>query len=100
MSDSICELCGDEILAGDRIVRIAADTCEASDVVATESLVLGVFHASCVVETYRDEECDYVPYVEEAREAILTSDLCDCCSAKVEPLDNSHGLTLLRGGLV
>jgi len=99
MSDSICEICGDEISESDRIVRISADTCESRDVTASESLILGVFHAECVVETYRDQECDHVQYVDEAREAILTADLCECCSEKVSPEERSLGLTLLRGGL-
>ena len=85
MLDFVCEICGEDIEDGDRIVRIAAEACTTNELFPRESLVFGQFHASCVVDTFRDGDCNDVPYIEEAREAIMTSPLCECCNEKMNP---------------
>lgn len=99
----LCEICGDSIRLGERIVRITAESCSSDEVLPRDSLVFGTFHSSCVIETFRAKSCDSVPYIEEAREAIMTSPLCECCSDKLVPctpeVTPKHGLRLVRGGL-
>lgn len=96
----VCEICGEDINDGERVVRIAAEAGVSEQVFPKETLVFGEFHAECVVDTFRDDNCDEVPYIEEAREAIMTSPLCDCCNDKIKPAKKREGLRLLRGGLV
>jgi len=101
MSDhfcDVCEVCGEDIDSGDRIIRVAAEACTSDAMMAKESLVFGTFHAACIVETFRDETCDGVPYIEEARETLMASSLCDCCIDKVAPVEKLS-LKLIRGGL-
>jgi hypothetical protein len=101
MSDKYeCGLCAEEILDGDRVIRIAAESAEEAAMGSEDVLVFAVFHSTCVVETFKDDLCDDVPYIEEARESLMTSPLCDCCTDKVHPVVKERlELTLLRGGL-
>jgi len=102
MSDEgfVCEICGEDVVDGERIVRIAAESClSEGEILPRESLVFGTFHAECVIDTFRSDDCGDVPYIEEAREAIMTSPLCECCSDKIKPAENRPGLRLLRGGV-
>ena len=93
-----CEICGNDILARDSVIRIAAEASVEPNADPHSAVVFAIFHSSCVVETYDDRNCDHVPFVDEAREMIQTSSLCDCCSDKIEPSE-APGLKLLRGGL-
>lgn len=94
----VCEVCGENILLGDRVVRIAADVAPEANVEATDSMVFAIFHSACIVSTFNEGECDFIPYVDEAREIIQASSLCDCCSDEIE-IKDAPGLKLLRGGL-
>lgn len=94
----VCEVCGKDILLGDRVVRIAADVAPGADAEANDLMVFAIFHSACIVSTFNENECDFIPYVDEAREIIQASSLCDCCSDEIEPKE-AAGLTLLRGGL-
>lgn len=94
-----CEICAEDISLGDSVVRIAAEAAAEADVDSHTAIVFAIFHSACVVETINDFECDTVPYIEEAREIIENSSLCECCSDKMVPPE-APGLTLLRGGLV
>lgn len=93
-----CEICAEDILLGDSVIRIAVEAADESDVNSHTAIVFAIFHSMCVVETIHDRECDVVPYIDEAREIVQTSTLCDCCSDKLEPRE-APGLKLLRGGL-
>jgi hypothetical protein len=101
MSDRYeCGLCAEEILDGDRVIRLAAESSEEAAMGSTDILVFATFHSTCVVETFKDDLCDEVPYIEEARESLMTSPLCECCIEKVHPaVKEKSAFTLLRGGL-
>lgn len=94
----VCQICAEEILSNERIVRVAAEACDSEESMPDESFLLAVFHSECVVETFRSDDCDDVPYVDEAREVMLASPLCDCCKGKIAPAKRPR-FKLLRGGL-
>lgn len=87
----LCEICGCAVEHGERAARISAEA-GISDgnggVTLDEEVVFAVFHVSCIAETRRQQSCDSVPYVEEAREVV------DDGSASSRPQ-----FVLYRGGL-
>jgi len=94
----VCGICVEEIWPGERVVRISADICDSEEVFCDESLEFAVFHSLCVLETFRSKDCDEVPYIEEAREAMLSSSLCECCKGMMTP-KNERPFRVYRGGL-
>lgn len=89
----LCEICGCAVEVGDAAARVVADSgisdghggVYQSEV--DEEVVFAVFHTSCLIETRRQQGCDSVPYVEEAREVV---------DGKPAPRPR---LVLYRGGL-
>lgn len=104
----ICDLCMESISESEPQVRIGVDSVvrnqdgSYSSLVKNQVLVFAVFHSECVHVTLGRDDCDDVPYIEEAR-MLLTTFGAD---AKIIPQDTSQQepkikrhLVCLQGGV-
>lgn len=72
----VCEICGLKVRDKEKSIRVVVDTCvsdgEGGGASGDEDyeIVLSVFHRDCAIVTSSSRDCDAIPYIMEAREAV------------------------------